>query len=320
MLTHHSRADSPPERAVVIGAGGFVGGAIADELERSGVRTLRVTRRELDLLAPDAPDVLQQMLRRSDALVFVSAVAPAKTTAQLMANLRMAEAAAQALAAVQPAHLLYMSSDAVYADDANPVTERSPVAPSTLHGMMHAARELIFRTEYRGPLAVLRPTLIYGAADPHGGYGPNRFRRQAINREPISIFGEGEEKRDHVAVEDVARLATRIVLHRSSGALNAVTGISTPFREIALLVAGQFSPPAEVVSVPRPGPRPHLLHRFFDIAGCHRSFPDFHFEPLAAGLARVHRKATAPNHRGRPSGPAAPCPERAISPTLGPSR
>ena len=155
---------------------------------------------------------------------------------------------------------------------------------------MHAARELIFRTEYKGPLAFLRPTLIFGAADPHSGYGPNRFRRQAANGEPITYFGEGEEKRDHVSVEDVARLAIRILLHRSSGVLNAVTGVSIPFCEIAQIVAQQYSPPATVTPVPRPGPRPHLLHRFFDIADCYKSFPDFHFEPLAQGLARVHKE------------------------------
>ena len=225
------------------------------------------------------------------AVVFVSAVAPAKNAAQMMTNLRMAEAACIAFAAVPPAHLLYVSSDAVYADDANPVTERSAVAPSTTQGMMHAARELMFRSEYRGPFACLRPTLIYGAGDPHSGYGPNRFRRQAAKGEPITFFGEGEEKRDHVAVEDVARLAARILLRRSSGSLNAVTGISTSFHDIAMIVAAQFSPRAKVKSVPRPGPRAHLLHRFFDISDCYNAFPDFHFEPLAAGLARVHRES-----------------------------
>jgi hypothetical protein len=35
-------------------------------------------------------------------------------------------------------------------------------------------------------------------------------------------------------------------------------------------------------------PRPHLLHRFFDITNCYKAFPDFHFERLPAGLARVH--------------------------------
>jgi nucleoside-diphosphate-sugar epimerase len=156
--------------------------------------------------------------------------------------------------------------------------------------MMHAARELMFRSEHRAPFAALRPTLVYGARDLHSGYGPNRFRRQAASGEPITVFGEGEEKRDHVTVEDVARLAVRILLHRSSGALNAVTGVATSFHDIAHIVARQFQPPAQVKSVPRPGPRPHLLHRFFDITECFKAFPDFHFEPLEQGLARVHRE------------------------------
>jgi nucleoside-diphosphate-sugar epimerase len=290
MLTHRNTRPTKPERAVVVGAGGMVGGSIVQELARSGIPTLALTRKEVDLLGSTGSDQLESKLSTTDAVVFVSAVAPARNAAQFMANLRMAEAALAAFAAVPPAHLLYISSDAIYADDANPVIERSPVAPTTLHGMMHAARELMVRGEYRGPFAALRPTLIYGARDPHAGYGPNRFRRQAAKGEPITVFGEGEEKRDHVAVEDVARLAVRILLHRSTGALNAVTGVATSFHDIAHIVARQFEPSAQVRSVPRPGPRPHLLHRFFDITECFRAFPDFHFEPLEQGLARVHRE------------------------------
>jgi UDP-glucose 4-epimerase len=293
MLTHQNASSVAPKRVVVIGAGGMVGSAIARELVAAGVPTVGLTRREVDLLAPNAAEALKAKLTPDDAVVFVSAVAPARNVAQMMTNLRMAEAACVAFAAAPPAHLLYISSDAIYVDDANPVTERSAVAPSTTHGMMHAARELMFRSEYRGPFAALRPTLIYGARDPHSGYGPNRFRRQAAKGEPIAIFGEGEEKRDHIAVEDVARLARLILFHRSTGALNAVTGVATSFHDIAQIVAAQFAPRAEVKSVPRPGPRAHLLHRFFDIVGCYRAFPDFHFEPLAQGLARVHREAAA---------------------------
>jgi UDP-glucose 4-epimerase len=289
VLTHR-HAPANLRRVVVIGAGGFVGSTIVSELGKAGIANLPLTRKEADLRAPDGADRLKAALSPDDAVVFVSAIAPAKNAAQLMANLRMVETACSAFLAVPPAHLLYISSDAIYADDANPVTEHSPAAPSTPHGMMHAARELMFRTEYRGPFVVLRPTLIFGARDPHSGYGPNRFRRQALKGEPITIFGEGEEKRDHVAVEDVARLAVRILRHGSTGALNAVTGVATSFNDIAHIVAAQFTPRAEVKSVPRPGPRPHLLHRFFDITDCYRAFPDFHFEPLVQGLARVHRE------------------------------
>jgi nucleoside-diphosphate-sugar epimerase len=295
MLTHQNAAPKAPTRAVVIGSG-FVGGTIAAALQAAGVPVLALKRAELDLLAADATVKLSALLRPDDAVVFVSALAPAKNTAQLMTNLRMAEAAAVAFAAKPPAHLLYISSDAVYADDANPVTEASPVVPSTLHGMMHSARELIFRSEYKGPFAALRPTLIYGAADPHSGYGPNRFRREAMQGKPIQLFGEGEERRDHVLVQDVAELARRMLFNRSTGALNAVTGKSVAFAEIARLVATQFSPKATVVSIPRPGPRPHLLHRFFDITACYKAFPDFRFTLPEQGIAQVHHEAMKARH------------------------
>lgn len=289
MLEHVNPAPVRPERVVIIGAGGFVGGAIRRRLEAEGTGVLALTRSEVDLLADGAAQKLAAMLRPTDSVVMVSAIAPVKTVPMLMQNLRMAESVCAALAERQIAHLVYISSDAVYADDANPVNEASYCAPTTLHGMMHAARELMLKSATAAPVAMLRPTLIYGAADPHSGYGPNRFRRQADKGEPISIFGEGEERRDHVLVDDVAALAALILTHRSRGALNAVTGVSTSFHDIAQVVARLHG--GTVKSVPRPGPRPHLLHRFFDITACHKAFPSFRYTTLAEGLSQV-RSAT----------------------------
>jgi nucleoside-diphosphate-sugar epimerase len=269
----------------VIGAGGFVGGAIQKQLDADGVKTVPLIRKELDLLADGASAKLKGLLKPSDSVVMVSAIAPAKTVPMLMQNLRMAETVCVALAEMEIAHLVYISSDAVYVDDANPVTERSVCAPSTIHGMMHAARELMLKSSTRAPVAMLRPTLIYGAADPHNGYGPNRFRREAQKGGPISIFGEGEERRDHVLVDDVAKITALVLAHRSAGALNVVTGVSTSFHDIAQIIAKQYG--VKVASQPRPGPQPHLLHRFFDITDCLKAFPTFHYTPLAQGLEMV---------------------------------
>lgn len=282
MLNHLNEKPQKPSRVIIIGAGGFVGGAIGKRLESDGVPTLPLTRKELDLLGDDAVAKLKRLLTPPDSVVMVSAAAPAKTVPMLMQNLRMAEAVCAALAEREIAHLVYISSDAVYADDANPVTERSACAPSTIHGMMHAARELMLKSSTKAPIAILRPTLIYGAADPHNGYGPNRFRREAQKGGPIMIFGEGEERRDHVLVDDVARIAALTLAHRSAGVLNVVTGVSTSFHDIAQMIAKQYG--VTVKSQPRPGPRPHLLHRFFDITDCLKAFPTFHYTPLAEGL------------------------------------
>jgi nucleoside-diphosphate-sugar epimerase len=283
MLEHQNPIPHKPSRVVIIGAGGFVGGAIVRQLGADGAAVLALTRKDIDLRSDDAATRLKTLLHPGDSVVMVSAMAPAKTVPVLMQNLRMAEAVCAALSEAEIAHLLYVSSDAVYADDANPVTERSYLAPSTIHGMMHAAREAMLKSVGRAPMAILRPTLLYGAADPHNGYGPNRFRRQAAKGEPILIFGEGEERRDHVLIDDVAKLASHVLFHRSAGALNVATGVSRSFLDIAHMVTGQF-PGSMIKTLAREGPRPHLLHRHFDITECIKAFPRFHYTSLEEGL------------------------------------
>jgi nucleoside-diphosphate-sugar epimerase len=272
---------------VIIGAGGFVGGAIADQLAADKVPILAVTRKELDLLKPEAPATLQRLLRADDSVVFVSALAPTRNNAMLIDNLRMAETVCTALAAQPVAHLVYISSDAIYSNDANPVTERSCQQPSSLHGVMHLAREIMLRTALKLPLAMLRPTLIYGVKDPHNGYGPNRFRRLAAKGEAITLFGDGEEKRDHVLVDDVAALAGAVLHHRSKGVLNIATGRSASFREVAEMVIALSPRPVEIRGTPRQNP---ITHRHFDITDCLKTFPEFHYISLRDGLARVDKE------------------------------
>ena len=287
MLEHQTNPPQHPVRAVVIGAGGFVGGAIAQQLRSDNVPVLGITRKDIDLLQEDAGKKLAGLLRADDAVVFVSAIAPARNSAALMQNLVMAEQLIAALAVQPAAHLVYISSDAVYADDANPVTERSCRQPSSMHGMMHAARELMLKTEAKVPLAILRPSLLYGARDPHNGYGPNRFRRLAQKGEPITLFGEGEERRDHVDIADVARLTALVLAHRSRGELNIATGISTSFCDIAERVVKLSGKSAEIRGTPRQNP---ITHRHFDITECLEAFPQFRYTPLREGLERAARE------------------------------
>ena len=291
MLMHGNDRAAAPSRVVVMGAGGFVGNAIAARLERDGVPVLRLTRREVDLLASDGADQLAALLRPEDVLVGVSALAPCRNITMLRDNIIMAAAMLRAATAEPLALVVNISSDAVYADSATPLTEASARAPDSLHGVMHLAREIMFASEIKAPLAMLRPTLIYGAADPHNGYGPNRFWPLAAAGEPIKLFGKGEERRDHVLIDDVAELAARVIYRRSVGVLNIATGMVASFHEIAGMIVRLTGRLVPIEELPRSGPMPHNGYRAFDITVCSNAFPDFSFATLERGLREMMEAA-----------------------------
>ena len=272
-----------PERVVVLGAGGFIAGAILRRLKKADIAVEGLGRPRLDLLDPRSIELLS--LRPDDALVFASAKAPCKNLEMLRENLAMAQTVCAALKRQPVAHVVYISSDAVYKDSSTPITEESPAEPASYHGAMHLTREIALRTEYAGPVALVRPTLVYGPEDPHNGYGPNRFRRLAEAGKDIVLFGEGEERRDHVDVEDVAELVYRILVHRSEGIANAVSGEVVSFRELAEFAASRVSPKVGVTGTPRTGPMPHNGYRAFDNRGVLAAFPGLRFKPWREGLA-----------------------------------
>jgi len=288
LLTHAYAQPHMPSRVVVLGGGGFIGGAITQHLEASGAATLCLSRSELDLLSPTATDRLSVLLLPSDVLVVVAAKAPCKNLEMLRENLAMIEPVCLALQHQPISQLIYISSDAVYKDSASPLNEASCAEPSSLHGVMHLAREIALRQAFTGPMAIVRPTLVYGLNDPHNGYGPNRFRRLAQSGEDILLFGEGEEQRDHVHVEDIAELVHGIILSRSKGIANAVSGQVVSFRTLAQFAAKEFSSVSNIKGTPRNGPMPHDGLRPFDNSAVLKAFPGFRFKGWQEGLSAVH--------------------------------
>ncbi|MGQ0677499.1 MAG: NAD-dependent epimerase/dehydratase family protein [Rhodospirillales bacterium] len=289
MLTHGHAAPRAPDRVAVVGAGGFLGHALLAHLAALKIAAKAIGRADVDLTANGAADRLAVLLEHDDTVVFLSALTPDKGKGDepFLANLRIGASVCAAIERTRPAHVIYVSSDAVYPFRQGLVNEDSCAEPADLYGAMHLARELMVKQAAKSPVAVLRPTLIYGVGDTHNSYGPNRFRRMAREHGRIVLFGGGEETRDHIAIDDVARLIGLVVGHRSAGTLNVATGRSVSFAGIAAMVAGCFAGKVDIATTPRQNP---VSHRAFDIAALLRAFPGFAFTPLEQGLAAVHRQ------------------------------
>jgi UDP-glucose 4-epimerase len=289
MLVHRHSIPQVPARTVVLGAKGFVALRLLARLASDGAPVLALPSAELDLTDAASAGRLAGIVRENDALVFVSALTPdrGKDIGTMMRNMQMGQHVCAALAERPCAQVVYLSTDAVYHDDANPVRESSCAQPSGYHGTMHVARERMLIETARAsktPLALLRPSLLYGAGDTHNGYGPNRFARAALTGDPIKLFGNGEEQRDHVDVADVAELTALVLAHCSAGVLNIATGTSTSFREVAKTIVGLVGTGVDVQPSARANP---IAHRHFDVSAQLAAFPAFRPVALADGLTRM---------------------------------
>lgn len=285
MLEHLNTDPANPSRVVILGRTGFVASNILKTCKFAGIPAIALGRENLDLTHKEASQALQAQLRQTDSLVFVSAIAPSRDAAAMTSNMRMVASVAQALSEQPVSHVVNISSDAVYSDTACLVHEGLPAAPTSSHGVMHRSREVLLTDVSRKdniPIAHLRPSLLYGLEDPHNGYGPNRFRRQAQAGETIRLFGQGEEQRDHVAIEDVARIVVEVLRQQSKGTLNVATGRSLSFRncaELAIKNAGA----GDITGTPRQNP---IIHRQFDVTARLKAFPAVSLTRFETGFQR----------------------------------
>lgn len=287
MLNHLNEKPMNPARVVLLGARGFIGRTLVPALQRAGIATLPVSSADLDLATDCAADRLAAMLQPHDALVMLAALTPDKGRGlqPFLTNIHMAASLCGALGKVTPAQVVYLSSDSVYPMATGLVSEASCAEPDDLYGMMHLAREMMVKSATKAPVAVLRSTLVYGAEDTHNSYGPNRFRRMAHSDGKVTLFGEGEETRDHILVDDVAALTILVLRHRSIGTLNLATGRSISYAELAKKVAALLDNPIDITSTSRQTP---ITHRHFDVTAIYKAFPTFNFTPLDKGLAKAH--------------------------------
>jgi len=290
MLIHHNHVSEKPNRVVVIGGTGFLGKCIVAKLIDNSVDVLSLGSREVNLLESSSIEVLTKLLKSSDTLIFLSAITPDKgrDVDAFMNNILMMKHLCASLKGIKVAHLIYLSSDAVYGQKQSLLSEDSPAAPQDLYGAMHLTRELMLSELADIPVASLRITAVYGAGDTHTSYGPNRFLKSAHESQRIDLFGCGEELRDHIYCDDIAVIANLCAHKKSCGVLNIATGKSHTFNMVAKLVADQFDEPIRI----QKNKRSNLItHKHFDITNLLKAFPSLCLTDLEDGLKlyQVHK-------------------------------
>ncbi len=158
--------------------------------------------------------------------------------------------------------VLFSTGGALYGEpEYLPCDETHPIKPLSVYGANKHALEQYTRViaETNGiDHAILRPGNVYGPGqDPHGEAGVVAiFGLKMLAGEEVTIYGDGEQERDYVYVDDVVNAA--IAAARSDaargGVYNIAGGSPTSVNDIFALLAAETGYERTPVHAPeRPG-------------------------------------------------------------------
>lgn len=273
-----------PKRIVILGTSGIVASNLIREIKKINIKFIAIGRKEINLKAKDAYRRLSNSLKKSDTVIFIAAEAPVKNLMMLSNNLKICSNVFKALEKKKVRQLIYISSDAVYSDIKNKIKEKSKILPTSLHGFMHMTREKILKSKFDKILCILRPTLIYGKGDTHNGYGPNRFINLANQNKNIKLFGNGEELRDHMYIQDIVKIIIECIIKKKTGVLNLASGKVYSFNYLAKIIVKLSKSKSKILKTKRVGKMPHNGYRPFNIKSLKENFPQAKIGSLKKNL------------------------------------
>lgn len=245
------------EKVLITGGAGFIGSHIVDAYIEAGLQVVVVdnlsTGREanlnpqarfhhLDLRDPRLAEVFERegpdYVNHHAALASVrlSMEAPKRDAeVNILGALNLLEACRH----TGVKKVIYSSSGGViYGEPIYlPTDETHPIRPLSIYGVSKYAIELylyLYHQNYGLNYTALRYPNIYGPRqDPQGEAGVIAiFSQKMLLGEPMSIFGTGEQERDYLYVEDVARANLLALKAGDGGAYNLGWGVGVSVNEI----------------------------------------------------------------------------------------
>lgn len=238
-------------RFTVLGAGGYVGRALAQRLEQSGHTVHAVTRGAL-------PALLQTHRPVGHVIDCIGLTGDFRTRPQDTAEAHVG-ITARCLAALHCDSFLFLSSTRVYAraqithEDA--ALWSQPADPSDLYNLTKLAGEALCLADPRPTVRVVRLSNVYGP-----DLGADSFLGQVLQEGHATgrvLFRQSPHSaKDYVALEQVLRLLPLIATSGGARLYNLASGHNTTHHALAAALrqaAGwhtEFSPNAPCVTFP----------------------------------------------------------------------
>jgi UDP-glucose 4-epimerase len=257
-------------RVLVTGGAGFIGSHLVDQLVQTGARAIVLDDFSSGDTAnlPPGIEVIRADISNAETIEAMAAARPdviVHAAAQVSVPRSMADpdrdravnlvgtehvlAGAKAAGGVR---VVFVSTGGgIYGETPEPATEQTLPRPKAYYSIHKYAAERYL--ELSGlPYAIARLANVYGPrqrSDLEGGVVAILAERLAAGL-PITIYGNGEQRRDFVHVSDVVRALLTMVQSGTNGMWNVGTGTMTTVNELLRAAEGVFGAATAVEHLP----------------------------------------------------------------------
>lgn len=185
-------------------------------------------------------------------------------------------------------HLVYASSAAVYGESTTTLQEEANLAPISPYGFEKMSNEYYasFYQKHHGLTSSgLRYFNVYGpgnnkSSDYSGVI--KIFIDQINNSQTITIYGDGQQSRDFIFVNDIAAITVKTLFAGAPGIFNVATGKSISILELAQIMQEIAGKKVPINFFPQ---RPSdILHSRAEVSKIKKILPDFVPTDIRSGL------------------------------------
>lgn len=276
--------------SIVILGSGFIGTHLARTLANNESNYRLVSSAECDLTNLDQ---VQQTLRDCDSntsLVMTACVTRLRDNSYrgFHQNVLMAENLATFLRSHTVHNVVFLSTVDVYGllAEEQIIREDLPLNPDDYYAMSKVVSEFILTKGCSArniPLAILRLTGVYGPED-DGKSTIWKLTRSAIDRGVISVYGDGQDERDFITVQDVAKVILCENVTPRHHIVNVATGTSHTILEIAQCIAKMTPCRIELIPVLEENRPKRAKIMRFDTTKMKTELPEFTPTDLSEGI------------------------------------
>jgi len=288
----HDKSVENRSKIIILGSNGFIGSHLESFLkeEFTGYRIIGKDLPSLDLTKFSDVLMLRELLDSNTIIVMCSAIKKelGDNVENFLKNVLMVSNLSRLLMECNIKQFIFFSSAAVYGEETHnmDITEETPILPTSYYGIAKYTCEILLRKiqfQRKFKLVIIRPPVIYGPGDQFQ-YGPSGFIKAALNEAKIVLWGDGNEKREFVFVDDIVQVVAKIILSQYEGVVNVATGKSHTFIEIIGTLSSAIERIVEYSSKERTRKK---VDHYFNNKKLLKLFPEIKFTELEVGMKKI---------------------------------